>query len=424
MSESFEAVLGEAAEHLSDDPHQAIMLLRSVLSRPGLPQDGDRLSLLLQAFARVFEAMGLAQLEGLSREFALSLDSVDQAWELAYQAYEVGLHDLAALVLRRAIFSNPDQGHLYPELSANLEELLEYQEAFSTLARAPAEVRKDPLVSYLMGFNAMMIGDVGAAGEVLPRVESGQQDLARDLRAMIERAGEIPEPRGLREWHYIINRSLLLHLSPHGFEEGMNGRYAMLWDTYELMGEGLRLLSRIGVRPQKIMFANDRASRILGEAACRYLEAKPTRDPELAELLIAYDLDSVQDREFVLAAGECREGQLLWSHANNWVRPYPVAADLMTLLYQYNYPPWEPGVPQLDPETDEMKESEGDSRSEAEIAADIIKEIPDSVESWGGEAPLTDFARLRLEKLRELGPAQRCRMRAGGPVPSSRFLES
>src|SRR4029078_12210492 len=74
----------------------------------------------------------------------------------------------------------------------------------------------------------------------------------------------------LRGWHFVLTGGLLLHISPHGFDEGMRGRYAFVPDSPATCFEGIRrvalVLDALDHRPERVLAPADRASAILAPA--------------------------------------------------------------------------------------------------------------------------------------------------------------
>src|SRR5436309_3575045 len=78
-----------------------------------------------------------------------------------------------------------------------------------------------------------------AAYAALPVPEEESWAPAREkVRAMLVRAAAARVhdgglgPQDLRGWHFALTGGLLINISPWGFDAGMNGRWAMVGDSY------------------------------------------------------------------------------------------------------------------------------------------------------------------------------------------------
>ena len=150
---------------------------------------------------------------------------------------------------------------------------------------------------------------LGPARRLLPDLQRLQEQdehfaaLSARIIRMLRRAdalsGHVPlDSRDLRGWHMVITSGLLLHVSPHGFDEGMNGRYAFVQDTPELCLEGIErvkaVLAALEIAPPRIFALPERSSSILAQATARILdcplESWPDGGSEEPGLIVAYDL--------------------------------------------------------------------------------------------------------------------------------------
>src|SRR6185436_14133196 len=155
----------------------------------------------------------------------------------------------------------------------------------------------------------------------------------------------------LTAWQAVINSTILLHESPHGYQEPMRGRYAFLSDRPELVREGIERLRNVlavsGERLERVVATPSRQSRIVALAAAELL-GLPFLDwspgAERQGLVVAWSLDSVSDGDFLKALHPHGPGQRLFVHASCWTDPFPYAPDVTTLLYQTITDPWTGGA--------------------------------------------------------------------------------
>jgi hypothetical protein len=418
------------------DALAAFRELRPALAYPAAPE-GPALREALGVFHAVAAALAgekLASAIAWARDRA---DDPEALYDAAFALYEEKLHDIAAMLLARADRLSPGSPTLITELSANLEAMLLHTQAASVLLGSGL-VGSDAMCGYLYGFNALMSGDLAAARPVAERLRAHADEsvayMAEALSGMLARADAIAadtplDARDLAGWHLVINGSLLLHLSPHGYDEPMRGRYAYVSDSYALIHEGLdRLataLTAAGLAPPRVFALPDRSSRVVALAAAQILglpcEEWPGDGDTRPGLVVAYDLDKMASGDVLVQLRDHRPGQLLFAHASCWTDPFPFAPDVTTFLYQSSAAPWDGGQLTLD------GASAPDESPVEELAGRIVSAAGEH-ESVSTREQLTALAqaarRVPAEAaaglFRESGP--RLRQRAGSPVASARFL--
>jgi hypothetical protein len=230
----------------------------------------------------------------------------------------------------------------------------------------------------------------------------------------------------------VITSGLLLHVSPHGFDEGMNGRYAFVQDTPELCLEGIErvraVLDALEIAPPRIFALPERSSSILARATARILncplETWPVDGSDKPGLIVVYDI-ALLDEDILPTLARHRPGQILWNHASCWTEEQPISGDLTTFLYQVNYEPWGERMV-VDPEQQQMVTEPPDERDEAVIAAEIVAATlePGTLDDLPA---LIELARAAAATTGEAAPGLLCsggrrkKQWSGSPVPSSRF---
>ena len=258
------------------------------------------------------------------------------------------------------------------ELVAALERSGNHAAACEVLKREQELLQQDFIARYLLAFNAFMAGNLDAAeraGASLVPADSQQEGMSRRIGLFLKRARTIKDigreldNRDLRGWQYAVTGAVLLHRSPAGFDQGMNGRYAMVNDNPALCMEGILRLHAVldawDQKPPAVFYLPDTESEILARAAARVLgvDAKPwslnsadqdefpgTDEPGL---IVAYDLnpdvfDPNTSTKLLTSLLHRQAGQVLWQHACPWqdVRPnsnmVPFCPDIVTYLYEMN----------------------------------------------------------------------------------------
>lgn len=429
------------------DPEACVRALRRVPD--GLPL-GDRQSFLeiVAMVAGAARQMGFDDLTRAADALRVGPDDPHLLYDYGYACTERGAPWLAVPALALAVAHAPEQHAIRMELVAALEAEARYAEAVTALAH---ESTLDRWIGrYLLVFNCLMSGDVEGSRQWYSRLgkpeEPQQQALADRLTAMLTRLQTVTgtsrlddappsaDPRAplsavdLRGWHFVLNGAVLTTLSPFGFADGMNGRYAFLNESPDGCHRGLHrlgvALDAAGRRPSSIALLPDRSSRILGLAAATALDL-PARDWSAdaeGALAVAYTLSGAAPE--LLAALRDAPGQLVFEHVTCWTEPPTVAPDLSTQLAQLATTPWE-AHRRPAPGGGSWVDVPADDRPEAELAAELLATDP-TPPAGDGQTPddsdeaLAAFVRQVAARF-GTGTTPRDKVWSPGPVPSSRF---
>jgi len=378
----------EAQKLLSaGEPQKAYGAFRAALEHPCALTAPADWSAALSTFADIARALGGAAIAERCAAASAAPDDVDKLYAAAYELYEQSQYGVAAALLARANALAPGQPKIVNELVGNLEALLLSAEACRVL-RDAGVAERDPFSAYLLGFNSVMSGDLATARSLVPGLRGARSprlaSMADALDGMLARADAVQgvctlDDRDLRGWHFVLNGALLLHLSPHGLDQPMRGRYAYVSDSYGLLHEGIEraaaALKAAGAAPASVAAVPGRSHEIVAAAASRMLGvprvAWDQRGSKLPCLVAAYDLDALDDVELAKALRDHAPGQLLWAHAACWTNPFPFSPDLTTFLYQTNAAPWAEGRLQLDTASGQVKPSAADEAPVEELAQRI-----------------------------------------------------
>jgi hypothetical protein len=381
--------------------------------------------------------VGFDDLVTASAALAADPGSAQALYEFGYAAIEHGASYLAIPALTLALADAPGERPVLLELLSALEDEARHAEAIAVLEQHEPILQAWP-DRYLLVFNCIMAGDIERARVNLPRLPApGDDQWAQAygrIRSMLDRAavaGSVTglDGRDLRGWHFVVNGGVLGTLSPYGYDQGMNGRWAYLQDSHGRCLHGLQrlrlVLDAAGRRPATVSLLPDRSSAILGSAAAQVLGLPAVAfDPAGTDtVVVAYALERA-DPEVVLQLRQRRDGQLLFEHATCWTDPPALAADVSTLLHQTNVAPWD-GYTVVRP-GDAPGREPPDDRPVEELATVILHAdpSPDGADDGAPPDPDGDVVTF-VSAVASAWPAQapqRERMRSPGPVRSSRFL--
>jgi len=420
----------------SGEPQKAYAALRPLLEYPGKLPDDRAWKSAWSTFAKVADALGQSSLGEAARKVATSPGSPNSLYALGYGLVEQGLHGPAATVLSRALDLMPREELILNELICAFEGVGANALACSTIEKSGL-AEKAFIPRFLLAFNLLMTGDLAASR----RWHQGLLDLLKPdhkqaaelrsmelkLREMYERADRVRDVSALNEqdlrgWTYVVNGSLLLHLSPYGTDEGMNGRYAYLSEEPDLLAEGIHRLSKAlsaaQIWPACVYALPDRDSEILARVTAKVmrweLKAWPAAGTLEPGVIACYDLTNV-DGAVVLTLWERHPGQLLWCHACNWTIGPPVVPDVITYFHQKTSPPWVGG---LRFESGKLEKGPALEGSPDEVAATIQAKLP----TLSDEGDLDALVTLAKHTLAFETSGGRDRFRTDSPVKSSRFL--
>ncbi len=386
FSESLETA--RAALESGDVP-SAARALTAASRDPGLETRDDDLTALATLFAQLATAAELPPLT-LAAESADPTDP-ETLFVLGYQLVEFGLPEPAIPYLRRVRLDIPHESRIATELAAALERSGRHGEARDALLAEPS-LLADFWPRYLVCFNAIFAGDLDTAREHAPQLDpspttEGSAEATQRILDMLARADATSavsslDHQNLRGWHYVLNGGLLLHISPFGFDEGMNGRYAFFQDGLGGIRRDLDALTATldakNTRPERILHLDEYGSRILATALGSMLSVPVEPwSPGADGLTVAYDMDAVELTVEIVEG--LRSGGPLFLRCACWTQPPPTPADYLGFLHQVNTAPWG-SVMSFDPESGEMTTSEPSTDTPEAWAQRILETEPDARE--------------------------------------------
>jgi hypothetical protein len=387
--------------------------------------------LVLSRIAVALKASDLAQ---AARE--ADPDDVDTLLELSEMLEAHDLYALSATVLARAAKLEPDEEVILFDLVQALDREGRHEDICALILSAPAQQRMSFDGRALLARHSILAGDITGARALLPGLQLDDRELASELEATITRADALRAlgglgPADLRGWHFVVHGAILLHESPYGRDEGMNGRYALLQDSFALCREALErlraVLGAIGVSPGRVLVLPERSSEIVARAAAQIFDvpAVPwSPEDEGPGLIAAYDL-ALLPGQIGAALEAHRQGQILWSHATRWTDPFFVTPDITTLMYEVNRAPWDEQL-QYDPQSQALATIPKSNDAPEVLASRItsmalddaaLADLPQLLALVRAALELQGAARLEASKSAGKRPIHAI----GSPVKSARF---
>lgn len=420
----------------------AFRALRQIFRNPGLLKNDKRWTETMEILAQAGEPIAGQEFAQLARAVGKTPRHVQSLFDFGYQLIEYDLPEIAAIVLCRANQLHPGDEGILTEYVGALERAGLHSQACEAIRCQPGLLNGSFTLQYLLAYNALMAGDLEEPSKLLPdlKVKAGSDAtctyMSAAIEGMLSRARALEavaalDSRDLRGWHFVINGSVLTHISPHGFEEGMYGRYAFVQDSNERCLEGIlrlqALLQEWNVAVPLIFKLADRSSAILAHALAQVLGA-PIEDWEAGcskpGLIVVYDIGKLEPATQAVLQDH-HQGQILWSHALSWTEQAPFAPDVVTFLYQTNVTPWD-GRLFSNPQTGQVERSVPDQGSVEELAAAVVSAVVEANDLADVPA-LIAVARAakRLTNEHAAGAfvltGKRRIMRLDSPVRSNRF---
>ncbi len=426
----------KAKDMVGEDPMGAFQEIRHMLAFPAqIPVEdwSDSWDL----FSVIAEKIVGAQCAQLAQSVAFGYANSKALYDFGYELVEIGLPRIAVTILNRADAQEPGNLHIISELSAALDRSGFNFEIVRLFTKYETLLAENFFFRYMNAFAGIMTQDASYVEECLkkyPLAPDGEQEIFMadridDFMNKWNTLGTLDE-HDLRAWQFVTSSSILLHISPYGFDEGMHGRYAFTQDSDSTCLEGLKklqsLLLLLKISPPKILAPRERGAEILGRAAASLFNlpfAFFEDDADAAGLVITYDLGLLSDNILEQLSFK-KPGQVLFTHAVNWVEPPYFSPDFHTFQYQINNAPWDAKM--HFEEDGESSQTPPDESSAEEIAERILNAKIDEEMCIEDENEVVKFTKnlinLGLVPTALLEEGQRPRFWDSSPVTSNRFL--
>ncbi len=417
------------------DVEAAFHRVKPALSWPG-PEGEDDLAGLLQVTADIVGKMAGQALADLFRGAATLPPDSRRMRDLGYGLLDVGLPEVAATVLTRCRTLIPGDEGVLSALASALEQTGVPAEGRAMLRSEALALARSGALRHQLALLTGLAGDLAELRELLPHLgqpaDDRQRSIANWAQRVLYRADAASgictlQDDDLRGWHWVLTGGLLTHLSPYGFEEGMNGRYAFVQDSGTAFLHGVQrlreVLAAMDERPTTIFALPDRdseiAAAIVGRVLGMTVRPWPLRGTPAPGLIVAYDLRTAEP-SIQVALLRREPGQILWAHVGCWTETLMVSPDIVTLLAQHVLPPWGEQL-RMNDQTGEVEHGPALSGRPADVALKICESEAAHPDDHAMDHP---EQLLALAKKLAALPTTRARERwfVGSPVTSGRFV--
>lgn len=186
----------------------------------------------------------------------------------------------------------------------------------------------------------------------------GMLEVREEVRDLIARVEDFenPEEMGLREWHYVQTRGILLETNPD--EETPGERFVVFQPTEEeiawVIGVAAAFLDARGYAPDRLLWLGS-SSETLARLFAQWWEIddvnirayqlgdNPETDDGLSLLVMAhsYDIAELQDEATFIDLAQARPGLIVFALDLHWTDRQPMTPDIAGFMSQICNLPWE-----------------------------------------------------------------------------------
>jgi tetratricopeptide (TPR) repeat protein len=237
----------------------------------------------------------------------------------------------------------------------------------------------------------------GIINEEALRANKNLEDWHEEVGDMLARVQdfESQEEMGLREWHYVQTRGMLLETNP--MEDVPGERFVLFTPSYEdlayILGMTAALLDQKGYTPHRLLWLGPGSEPLartfaewwdIAEENIRaYQPGDNTEDEDDLGLLVmahSYDVFTLQDEQALFELIEAREGLILFTLDLHWTERQPIVPDIAGFMSQVCYLPWEAKVEQQGNEITATPIAPEDRPDPRDIAKEIAAQFPEEKE--------------------------------------------
>ena len=366
-----------------------------------------------------------------------NFDTFQPFFDLGYHFIDVGHFRLAIPFLERAWQLNP--GHIQTGLELSLAYTAQFRikEAISILQ--PTDYETNFWVAYQLYYCRILdnqpdgveiflqeIRQFIASSDITEQSVSTIRYVTKTLDEMYQRLLFIENPeKHIRDWHFIQYGSMILDF----FESDdyvAGGRYVALWGTYQNICRNLErliyFLKKSNKLPEKVIALPDRDSEILAlyisrRINCYFEYLNENNVVESNTLIISGDSKNFNDTYELI---KIADNQTVFAYHIDWLNDTLFCPDIVALLSQSFYFPWNGGAIRIDPVTKASTITEADNRPSDEIVRELLKLNTRYDGSFDKHFHFYDHKKAYLKGSIKGGEG-RLRFKSDSPVPGAYF---
>ena len=392
---------------------------------------------LYELSAKCLEKLEAVEEAELFREVLRSPKKFESYRNLGAHFYEAGHYDLALPFLEKAVRVDSSYSDTVHDLAIVYSRRFQIDKAVKVLE---ANNPQDDFWNYWFWCKLRILAgrttgvreelnELIVALDDLPNQDEAQipRQKVEEVLELLTRHEQIENHRiHIQDWHFIQYGNIIIDYFEDSDEYVAGGRYVAAWGSNESIKQLIAHLKEyfevLELNVDKVVWLNTRDSKILGLAIGYELGLETqVYDPNQINqnaLIVGANSFDFDDRQELATV---QNGQVLFALNHDWLRPSSISPDIVGLMSQAYYYPWNGGgIKVLDAEKGLTEKTELDERSEEDIARDVFSE---NVES-SLESEYLEFYRSNKEYLKAIGTKankHRFNFMIESPVPGSYF---
>jgi hypothetical protein len=385
--------------------------------------------------AACLEKLGGDEEKELFDKAVENFDSFDSFQGLGTHFLDAGHYSLATPFLQKAHAFRPADIYTAHDLAVAYARRFQIAEAVEILEKVNA--REDFSALYFLAKCKLLNRDITHVPDYIGSLEATIRNeadekiikipkmMVEELKETLQRYQTIGNPAThIRDWQFIQYGSVILDcFDSEDYVAG--GRYVASWGSNEsikIVIDRLRaLLDSLKVPVKAVRSLADRDAEITGRAIAKTLGVGfsfyDATGPDENCLIVAADASGFNQCPEL---SEIKDGQVLFALNQNWLEPAYVNPDIIGLMTQSYFFPWDGGGYKIDPESGNMESTAPDNRPAEEIANDISALVPEEQDI----TELLSFYRQRTDWIKGIGRLankNRNNFMIESPVPGSYF---
>lgn len=376
------------------------------------------------------------------RLFAIALNEFEQFqpfFDLGYHFIDTEHYPLAIVFLKKALALKPDNKDAAYELAFAYMARFQIQQALNVLASVDYE--SDFWLAYLYHQCKLWlkqpegISDFITEARQLLMTQSITEsiDIAlykiQELEDSLQRYQQVDFANSLpiREWHFIQYGAAILNYAEDDVDVA-GGRYVGLWgsneNTIQVLNNLIVYLTQLKRLPKRVIAIPERESEILGRVLAQLLQV-PFSTLEIMEdfsdcLMVAMDGQAFNGIEPLI---DIKPNQTVFAFYQSWLERSMIVSDVVGVLAQHYWSPWEEGRLQTDAMTNKVKRLEADDRPIEILVQELLDLHSVKTNSATSTNPHLAFYLTHQDYLKGgvKGGTKRSPFTVESPVPGSYF---